>query len=78
MFRTTKIGLNCYKFPMSFFSSTSYYAYTEYEFNKLSGKQNFIDFERLLSNFIKSLKILILFFSRNLYFKIKSYFIKKV
>ena len=78
MFRTTKIGLNCYKFPMSFFSSTSYYAYTEYEFNKLSGKQNFIDFERLLSNFIKSLKILILFFSRNLYFKIKNYFIKKV
>tara|TARA_S200000501_G_scaffold378092_1_gene439075 strand:- start:6697 stop:7734 length:1038 start_codon:yes stop_codon:yes gene_type:complete len=78
MFRTSKIGLNCYKFPMSFFSSTSYYAYTEYEFNKLSGKQNLIDFERLLSNIIKILKLIILFFSKNLYSKIKNYFIKKI
>ena len=78
MFRNTKIGLNCYKFPMSFFSSTLYYAYTEHEFNKLSDKQSLFDFERLLSNVIKNLKLLILFFSKNLYLKIKSYFIKKI
>ena len=47
-----------------FFSSTLYYAYTEHEFNKLSDKQSLFDFERLLSNIIKNLKLSILFFSK--------------
>ena len=39
------------------FSSSIYYAYTECEFNKISGKKQFLDIERLLSNFIRFLKL---------------------
>ena len=45
--KNTRIGVNCYKYPMSFFSSTSYYSYTENEFKKLNNDQNFIDYERI-------------------------------
>jgi hypothetical protein len=73
-----KIGMNCYKYPMSFFSSTLYYAYTEKEFKKLNGEWTLFDEERLISNFIKyTKKILLLFFSKETYFKIKSFLIKK-
>ncbi len=78
MFRNTKIGVNGYKYPISFFSSSIYYAYTEYEFNKISGRKQFLDFERILSNFIRFLKLSIQLFSKNFYFKIKNYFIKKI
>ena len=66
-FEIPKIGLNCYKFPMSFFSSTLYYAYTEHEFNKLSDKQSLFDFERLLSNIIKNLKIVNIIFLKKIF-----------
>jgi len=73
-----KIGMNCYKYPMSFFSSTLYYAYTEKEFKKLNGEWALFDEERLISNFIKYIKkISLLFFSKETYFKIKSFLIKK-
>lgn len=78
MYRNTKIGVNGYKYPISFFSSSLYYAYTENEFNKLSGKEKIIDAERLLSNFVRGLKFLILLISKNFYFKMKNYFIKKI
>ena len=63
---------------MSFFSSTSYYSYTENEFKKLNNDQNFIDCERVFSNLIKYLKKIIFFFSEKLFLKIKRYFIKKI
>ena len=59
------------------FSSSIYYAYTEYEFNKISGRKQLLDFERILSNFIRFLKKSIRLFSKKLYLKIKNYFIKK-
>jgi len=77
MFRNTKIGVNGYKYPINFFSSSIYYAYTEYEFNKISGSRQLLDFERIFSNFIRFLKISISLFSKTFYLKIKNYFIKK-
>lgn len=77
MFRNTKIGVNGYKYPISFFSSSIYYAYTECEFNKISGKKQFLDIERLLSNFIRFLKLSLRLLSKTFYLKIKNYFIKK-
>jgi hypothetical protein len=78
MKRNTKIGMNCYKYPMNFFSSTLYYAYTEYEFEKLLGKSALIDVERLISNFVKFLKKTLLFISKKFYIKIKDYLIKNI
>lgn len=77
MKRNTKIGINCYKYPMNFFSSTLYYAYTEYEFEKLSGKNAFIDIERSISNFVKFLKNLLFFLSKKIYIKVKGFILKK-
>ena len=78
MFRNTKIGVNGYKYPISFFSSSLYIAYTENEFYKISGRKKLLDFERLLSNFIRFLKLPIRLLSKNFYLKIKYYFIKKI
>jgi hypothetical protein len=77
MKRNTRIGIQCYKWRISFFSSSIYFAYTEFEFKKLTGEHGFIDIERLMSNFIKYLKKILLFFiSQKNYIKIKSYLIK--
>lgn len=77
MKRNTKIGIKCYQYRISFFSSSLYFAYTEFEFKKLAGEHGFIDIERLMSNFIKYLKkILIFIISQKYYIKIKSYLIK--
>lgn len=76
MYRNTKIGFNHFKYPMNFFSDTLYPAYTEHEFNKLTNNHSFFDFERLISNISKYLKLMILSISKNLYYKIKNYFIK--
>ena len=73
-----RIGMNSYKYPMSFFSSTLYYAYTEKEFKNLSGEYALFDEERLISNFIRyTKKISLLFFSKETYFKIKTFLLKK-
>ena len=69
MFRNTKIGINGYKYPISFFSSSIYYAYTEYEFNKISGRKQLLDFERILSNFIRFLKLSLRLLFENFLFK---------
>ena len=49
----------------------------ECEFNKISGKKQFLDIERLLSNFIRFLKLSLRLLSKTFYLKIKNYFIKK-
>ena len=73
-----KIGMNGYKYPASFFSSTLYYAYTEKEFKKLNGESTLFDEERLISNLIRyTKKISLLFFSKEIYFKIKTFLLKK-
>ena len=77
MFRNTRIGVNGYKYPINFFSSSIYYAYTEYEFKNILEKKQFFDLERIVSNFVKFLKLSALFFSKTFYLKIKNFFIKK-
>lgn len=76
--RNSKIGVNCYKHPMSYFSSTLYYAYSENEFNKINGENDFFDFERFVSNFIRLIKSIIFFLSKSFFYKIKNFFIKKI
>lgn len=78
MYRNTKIGINGYKYPISYFSSSIYYAYTEQEFKKLSGEKIIFDFERVISNLIRILKVIVLLFSKKFYFKLKKFFIKKI
>ena len=77
MYSTKRIGLNCYKYPMNFYSSTLYYSYTENEFKRLSGKGSKIDSERLISNIVILIKRLLLLLPKNFYYKIKNLFIKK-
>ena len=78
MYRNTKIGINGYKYPISFFSSSVYYAYTEKEFKSLSGEKIYFDYERVISNFIKILKVITLHLSKKFYLKLKNYFINKI
>lgn len=76
--RNSKIGVNCYKHPMSYFSSTLYYAYSENEFKKLSNNHSIFDFERFISNFIRIIKSMLFFLSKRFFYKIKNFFIEKI
>ena len=48
------------------------------EFNKISGKKQFLDIERLLSNFIRFLKLSLRLLSKTFYLKIKIILSKKI
>ena len=71
LYHSKKIGFNCNKYPISYFTSINH-AYTEYEFKNLNlHKFIYLDFERFFSYIICLIKIVIKKLSKNFYYLIK-------
>lgn len=77
LYHSKKIGINCYKYPLSRFSSIKH-AYTEYEFKNINSKKILLlDFERIFSLLIDMIKKFTKLLSPKFFLLIRSFIVKK-